>query len=240
MHHPQGRYAPEYWAVIQGMDVNSPSPSDHAAELSPRSLSRNLCFVVLDRVADRLDCCPWGSVAGRSTVHHCPARPKSAASLYTAEERRRRDASPWTLVQGVLAPVQFAVFLVSLSLVLHYLATGHGLYAASASIVVKTCTLYAIMVTGSLWERDVFGRYLFARAFFWEDVFSLLVLALHTAYLAALASGAVGARGQMLLALAAYAAYVINAAQFVLKLRAARRERDASVGGRCDALGASK
>ena len=38
-----------------------------------------------------------------------PAQP-----LYTAEERLRRDASPWTLVQGVLAPVQFLVFLVSL------------------------------------------------------------------------------------------------------------------------------
>ena len=68
----------------------------------------------------------------------------------------------------------------------------------------------------------VFGRYLFADAFFWEDVFSMLVLALHTAYLAALFFGLLGPRGLMLLALAAYAAYVINAAQFLLKLRAAR------------------
>ena len=72
------------------------------------------------------------------------------------------------------------------------------------------------------WEKVVFGRYLFAPAFYWEDVFSMLVLALHTAYLYALFSGALGPRGQMLLALAAYAAYVINATQFILKLRAAR------------------
>jgi 3-vinyl bacteriochlorophyllide hydratase len=77
-------------------------------------------------------------------------------------------------------------------------------------------------VTGSIWERDVFGRYLFADAFFWEDVFSMLVLALHTAYLAALITGALGPREQMLLALAAYATYIVNAAQFLLKLRAAR------------------
>jgi 3-vinyl bacteriochlorophyllide hydratase len=144
--------------------------------------------------------------------------------LYSAEERRRRDASRWTLVQGVLAPLQFAVFLASLVLVLRYLATGDGLAVASASVVVKTLLLYTIMVTGSIWEKDVFGVYLFAPAFFWEDVASMLVLALHTAYLAALATGWLDARGQMTLALAAYAAYVINATQFLLKLRAARLE----------------
>jgi len=144
--------------------------------------------------------------------------------LYTAEERRRRDASRWTLVQGVLAPLQFAVFAVSLVLVVRYLATGDGLSAATTSIVVKTALLYAIMVTGSLWEHDVFGRYLFARPFFWEDVVSMGVLALHTAYLAALLSHALAPRDLMLLALAAYASYLINATQFVLKLRAARRQ----------------
>lgn len=142
--------------------------------------------------------------------------------LYTEEERRRRDATRWTLVQGVLAPVQFLVFLVSLGLVLRWLATGEGFAWATASVVLKTLLLYAIMVTGCIWEKVVFGRWLFAPAFFWEDVFSMLVLALHTAYLVALYSGALGAYGQMLLALAAYAAYLINAAQFLLKLRAAR------------------
>jgi 3-vinyl bacteriochlorophyllide hydratase len=142
--------------------------------------------------------------------------------LYSAEERRRRDASPWTLVQGVLAPLQFAIFLVSLGLVLRYLATGEGFAAATASVVVKTLALYAIMITGSIWEQRVFGQYLFARPFFWEDVVSILVLALHTAYLAVLLAGALSPAQQMLLALAAYAAYVVNASQFLLKLRAAR------------------
>jgi 3-vinyl bacteriochlorophyllide hydratase len=145
--------------------------------------------------------------------------------LYTAEERSRRDASRWTLVQGILAPLQFVVFLVSLWLVLRFLATGEGAVAATVSVVAKTLVLYTIMITGSLWEKDVFGRYLFAPAFYWEDVVSMLVLALHTAYLAALASSFLDVRQQMLLALAAYAAYVENATHFVVKLRAARRER---------------
>ena len=142
--------------------------------------------------------------------------------LYTPEQRARRDATRWTLVQGVLAPLQFLAFAVSLALVIHFLATGQGYVAATASVVLKTVLLYTIMVTSCIWEKAVFDVWLFAPAFYWEDMFSMLVLALHTAYLLALWQGWLGAHGQMLLALAAYAAYVINAAQFVLKLRAAR------------------
>lgn len=145
-------------------------------------------------------------------------------TLYTAEERRRRDRSGWTIVQGVLAPLQFAVFLISLSLVLRYLLVGEGETLATVSIVIKTGLLYAIMITGSIWEHDVFGKYLFARPFFWEDVVSILVLALHTAYVIALLGDLLAVRAQMQLALFAYAAYVVNAAQFLLKLRAARSE----------------
>jgi len=150
-----------------------------------------------------------------------------AGFLYTEEERRRRDESVWTLVQGILAPVQFLVFLISLVLIFYYLATGDGLAAAKLSIVIKTLTLYAIMVTGSIWEKQVFGCYLFARPFFWEDVFSMLVLALHTAYLAALYLETLSPVGLMMLALAAYATYVINAGQFVWKLRRARLDQSA-------------
>ena len=153
---------------------------------------------------------------------------RARVPLYTPAQRARRDATRWTLVQGLLAPLQFLVFLVSLGLVLRTLASGEGYALASASVVLKTLLLYTIMVTGSIWEKEVFGRYLFAPAFFWEDVVSMLVLALHTAYLYALFTGWLGVEGQMLLALAAYAAYVINAAQFVLKLRAARLQSASS------------
>lgn len=178
---------------------------------------------VVDRLIDSIDLCPWPALSGRRFSPPAVARVPDRA-LYTPEQRRRRDESPWTLVQGVLAPVQFLVFLASLGLVLRFLATGDGLMAASASVVVKTLVLYTIMITGAIWEREVFGQYLFAPVFFWEDVVSMLVLALHTAYLYVFLTGGLDPRGQMALALAAYAAYVVNAAQFVLKLRAARRE----------------
>jgi len=175
---------------------------------------------VFNRVLDQFDSCPWGGTAGRNVA---PVRAQPFA-LYTPEQRVRRDASPWTIVQGVLAPVQFLVFLISLVLVLRYLHTGAGEGAAIVSVVAKTFFLYVIMVTGALWEREVFGRYLFAPAFYWEDVVSMLVLGLHTGYLVGLLSGQVDATRLMWLALAAYATYVINAAQFVIKLRAARRQ----------------
>lgn len=152
--------------------------------------------------------------------------------LYTPEERARRDSTRWTLVQGILAPVQFLVFAVSLALVLRFLLTGEGYGVATVSIVLKTFVLYAIMVTGAIWEKVVFGRYLLAPAFFWEDVFSFGVIALHSAYLWALWSGALTATEQMLLALAAYAAYVVNAGQFLWKLRLARLDAEAEARGR--------
>jgi 3-vinyl bacteriochlorophyllide hydratase len=151
-----------------------------------------------------------------------------AKPLYTEEQRRLRDGSGWTIVQGVLAPVQFLVFLISLALVIRYLVSGEGEAAAVSSVVIKTLVLYTIMITGAIWEKVVFGRFLFAPAFFWEDVFSMLVLALHSAYLAALAFAWLDSRGLMLLALSAYASYAINATQFVLKLRAARLQSSAA------------
>ena len=156
-----------------------------------------------------------------------PALPEGGSRrLYSDEERVRRDATKWTLVQGVLAPVQFLVFLASLALVLRYLWTGAGYEVATISIVIKTFFLILIMVTGAIWEKVVFGQYLFAHAFFWEDVFSFVVIALHTWYMAALFAGSMSADGMMYIALAAYLAYVINAGQFIWKLRMARLDAE--------------
>jgi 3-vinyl bacteriochlorophyllide hydratase len=192
-------------------------------------LARRTIAAVGD-MCDMITQCPWGASAGRrpwgAQSHSWEDYVARAAKppLYSPEQRRRRDASPWTLVQGVLAPTQFLIFAISLGLVARYLATGQGYALATASIIAKTCALYAIMITGSIWEKVVFGKWLFARAFFWEDVFSLLVIALQTAYLLALICGWGGPEQQMLIAVAAYAVYVVNATQFLLKLRAARLE----------------
>jgi 3-vinyl bacteriochlorophyllide hydratase len=172
---------------------------------------------VLGRVVAPFDSCPWGGTVGRHVVIDHPQ------PLYTPEQRAIRDTSPWTLVQGVLAPLQFLVFLISLGLVVRFLLTGDGMLAATTSVVAKTMVLYVIMVTGAIWEKKVFGCYLFAPAFFWEDAISMIVIALHTAYLYGLLTGTMSQHNLMMLALTAYGTYAVNAVQFVAKLRAARK-----------------
>lgn len=159
---------------------------------------------------------------GRAAKPHVP--------LYTPEQRLRRDSTVWTLVQGVLAPLQLLAMLVSVVLVVRFLRTGDGLDAANISVIVKTLFLYIIMVTGAIWEKVVFGQYLFHEKFFWEDVVSMVVIALHTAYLYGLFAGW-SPNTNLWIALAAYACYSVNAAQFLLKLRAARMADAATAQG---------
>ncbi|NNE52055.1 MAG: 2-vinyl bacteriochlorophyllide hydratase, partial [Sulfitobacter sp.] len=106
-------------------------------------------------------------------------------------------------------------------------STGEGYEIASWSIVVKTGFLYLIMVTGAIWEKVVFGQYLFAAAFFWEDLFSFAVIALHSLYIYGLFWGGMAPMTLIVIALLAYAAYVLNAGQFLWKLRAARLQSGA-------------
>ena len=161
-------------------------------------------------------------VVERRNVNSRPVVP-----LYTCEQRLRRNQSGWTLVQAILAPLQFLAFLVSLYLVCDSLFGQGRADWAQASVLVKTGLLYAIMITGSIWEKVVFDCYLFAPPFFWEDVVSMGVMALHTLYVVAWWLEALSPGQLLWLALAAYASYVINAAQFLYKFKQARlREQD--------------
>ena len=165
------------------------------------------------------------------------ASTRQKQTLYTPAEHARRDATVWTLVQGVLAPLQFLAFAISLCLVVNFLLNGVGFAAATISVVIKTGLLYAIMVTGAIWEKVVFGRYLFAPSFFWEDVVSMLVMALHTAYVVMWLAGWGTPTEQMWVALAAYASYVVNALQFLLKFQAAKQTASADADGSHAVLG---
>ena len=163
-------------------------------------------------------------IASHSTALGRREQKKDRDLLYTAEEKKRRDETIWTLVQGVLAPLQFFVFLVSTYLVIRYLNTGEGYQIATISVIFKTSILMLIMVTGAIWEKVVFGQYLLAPAFFWEDIVSFFVIFLHIAYVLALWINLFSEQQLMLLALVAYVAYFVNALQFLIKLRAARMQ----------------
>ena len=145
--------------------------------------------------------------------------------LYTPDQKFRRDNSVWTKVQAVLAPLQFLVCFASIGFVVNYLHTGDGYIIATLSILFKTAILYLIMITGAIWEKEVFGQYLLAPAFFWEDIVSFFVIAFHTAYVLSLIMGLMDAEKLMWLALVAYFTYFINAAQFLIKFRLGRQHK---------------
>ena len=149
--------------------------------------------------------------------------------LYNEEERIRRDSTKWTLVQGILAPLQFVVFLVSLGFVLNYLLYGTYESAACVSVVMKTAILFLIMVTGSIWEKAVFDKYLFAKPFYWEDVVSIVVVFLHLLYLFVYFFDFLSVESQLYVALLAYFAYVVNAVQFLFKFKQARDQTPKSL-----------
>ena len=144
-------------------------------------------------------------------------------NLYTPSQRIIRDRTIWTKVQAILAPLQFIVCIISLALVVRYLFTSEGYYIATVSIIIKSCLLFLIMITGAIWEKVVFGQFLFAKAFFWEDIVSFFVIFFHGLYLYVLLSGDFAPTSQMSVALFAYFLYFINAFQFLRKLRLARQ-----------------
>ena len=149
-------------------------------------------------------------------------------STYTPEQMDRRNSSPWTRVQMILAPIQFLAFLISLGLVVRYLATGQGYAIANASVLIKIGLLWAITITGMIWEYEIFGHYFLAREFFWEDVGNAVAMLTHNIYFLARALHW-SDRAVMTLMLLAYCTYLINCAQFVRRgIQAGRQRRSIS------------
>lgn len=145
-------------------------------------------------------------------------------STYTAEQLQRRDNSKWTLVQAILAPVQFLAFLVSLGLVIRYLTTGEGYEIATISVLVKISLLWLITITGMIWEKEVFGKWFLAPEFFWEDTFNAIAMITHNLYFFARWQGW-SEQALMSLMLFAYSTYMINCVQFFIKGLRARQDR---------------
>lgn len=147
-------------------------------------------------------------------------------SGYTAEQMARRDASTWTKVQAVLAPIQFIAFLISFGLVIRYLSTGEGYWVTTVSVWIKIALLWLITITGMIWEKEIYGHYFMAREFFWEDLGNAIAIVMHNLYFLAVWLEWPD-RALMLLMLVAYTTYLINCAQFVRRGIQAGRQRRA-------------
>jgi 3-vinyl bacteriochlorophyllide hydratase len=144
--------------------------------------------------------------------------------MYTPEQLERRNNSKWTVVQGILAPIQFLAFVVSSILVIRYLTTGEGYEIATISALIKIALLWLITITGMIWEKEVFGQWFLAPQFFWEDVLNAIAMILHNLYFVGRALGW-SDRTLMIVLLIAFVSYLGNFAQFFMRGLQARRER---------------
>lgn len=145
-------------------------------------------------------------------------------ATYTQEQMHKRQTSKWTLVQTVLAPLQFLTFIVSLILIVRYLTTGDGYTIANLSVLIKIAMLWLITITGMFWEKEVYGKWFLAPEFFWEDAFNAVAMFMHNLYFVALLLGW-SHDGIMTLMLVAYITYLINFAQFFWRGLRARKQR---------------
>ncbi|MBM4413126.1 MAG: 2-vinyl bacteriochlorophyllide hydratase [Chloroflexi bacterium] len=148
--------------------------------------------------------------------------------MYTADQLERRNKSGWTTVQGILAPIQFVVFIISVILVYNAWQHNEGYAIANASILLKIALLWAITLTGMLWEKEIFGHYFLAKEFYWEDIGNLVAIVTHNVYFVVRWLGW-DDNAIMATMLIAYATYLINCAQFVRRgIMAAQQRRRAT------------
>jgi 3-vinyl bacteriochlorophyllide hydratase len=145
-------------------------------------------------------------------------------AIYTPEQMARRNTSVWTKVQAILAPIQFLAFLVSFGFVIRYLTTGEGYGITNISVLIKITLLWAITITGMIWEKEIFGHYFLAKEFFWEDVGNAVAIVSHNLYFLAVALHW-SREAVMTVMLVAYCTYLINCTQFIVKGIRAGRER---------------
>ncbi len=137
--------------------------------------------------------------------------------------QERREASRWTRVHPIFAIGQLGVFLVSVVLLVMYLLHAMPFAAVYLSVLLKIACMVGAIVTGSLWEHDVFGPWWFADEFFIEDVMTVNVFLLHVGVIVAYFLQPADMRLVIALLVFAYVVYGLNVAQYIVQhLRSTR------------------
>lgn len=138
---------------------------------------------------------------------------------YTPEQLAKRNASVWTDVQLILAPIQFFVFLAGVTVTYLYFQNNEvfSFYWVSIAILFKTFLFALLFITGAYFEKEIFGKWVFSKEFLWEDIGSTIAGAFHLLYFV---FAFMGARENVLVieAFIAYSTYVANALQYLVRI----------------------
>jgi 3-vinyl bacteriochlorophyllide hydratase len=140
----------------------------------------------------------------------------------------RRKASIWTTIHPLFAIGQLLVFFVSVGLFVAYLRGAVPFQFVHVSVLVKIALMVGAVITGSLWERDVFGYWWFAPEFLFEDVMTLIVFITQMTYLAMVFTHPQLMGVILGVLIFAYTVYIANVAQYIHRTQTAKKEAAAS------------
>jgi 3-vinyl bacteriochlorophyllide hydratase len=129
----------------------------------------------------------------------------------------RRSASVWTKIHPVFALGQLLAFFVSLGLLIGYFRGAVSFDVVHQSVLVKVALMVGAIITGALWEKDVFGAYWFAPEFMAEDTMTVNVFILHASYLLMAVAHPENVSLLIGMLIVAYGVYVANVAQYVVR-----------------------
>jgi len=129
----------------------------------------------------------------------------------------RRAASVWTKIHPIFALGQLLAFFVSVGFLIGYFRGAVSMEAVHQSVLVKVALMLGAIITGALWEKDVFGQYWFAPEFLAEDTMTLNVFILHISYLGLAAANPENITVQIGMLIVAYGVYIANVAQYVVR-----------------------
>jgi 3-vinyl bacteriochlorophyllide hydratase len=129
--------------------------------------------------------------------------------------RERRSASKWTMIHPLFAIGQLLAFFISVGLLIAYARGAVPFHVVHVSVLVKIGLMVGAVITGSLWERDVYGFFWFAPEFMFEDVMTLIVFIFQVTYLAMVALHPDRMVAVIGVLCTAYAVYVANVAQYI-------------------------
>ncbi len=140
----------------------------------------------------------------------------------------RRAASVWTKVHPVFALGQLLAFLVSVGLLVAYLRHGVSFHVVHISVLTKIGLMVGAVITGSLWEHDVYGHWWFAPEFMFEDVMTLIVFIMQLSYLLMVLTHPENMRAILGILVLAYAIYLANVAQYIHRTQRQKHEAAAA------------
>lgn len=138
---------------------------------------------------------------------------------YTPEQLMKRNASVWTDIQLILAPIQFFVFLAGVIVTFLYVQNDQifSFYWVSVAILFKTLFFGLLLVTGAYFEKEIFDKWIYGKEFLWEDVGSTVAAFFHLLYFV---MAYMGYPEDVLIweAFLAYFTYVVNALQYLVRI----------------------